>query len=160
MILVMKKNLIALPAAAALFAALLTGCDSSPSTCAPQAMGQIALQSIESPLPLKPGGGSGGGGGRGGSGGSGGSKGGSKSGGGSHGGSKNGGSSGGSSGGGSKPAQPRTPSTGKPDRGYKPTTRPGQPAPTYVRQPDGSWMPFIGGLLVGEALSDPPAGCR
>lgn len=149
----MKKVLTTL-AAGALAAALMTGCsESGPSTCAPQAMGQVALQNIEFPLPEKPGGGggSGGGGGRGGSGGGsyGGSKGGSSS-----SGSKSG-STGGSSGGSSKPA-PRAPAT-KPDRGYRPA--PGQPAPTYVRQPDGMWGPFIGGVLIGDMLSTPPAGC-
>jgi hypothetical protein len=145
----MNKRLIALPAALALAASFtLAGCSDSPSsTCAPQAMGQIQLQSLSAPLPEK-GGGSGGGGGRGGSGGGGGR------GGGSYGGSKGGSSSG--SGGGSKPV-PRAPSSA-PDRGYRPA--PGQPAPTYVRQPDGMWGPFIGGVLIGDMLSDPPAGCN
>lgn len=121
---------------------LLTGCDSQPSTCAP-----LALQSID--FPLSPGGGSGGGGGRG----SGGSSGSGKSGSGSK---PSGGSSGGSYGG-SKPSggTPRAPSA--PDRSYRPPA--GSPAPTYVRQPDGMWAPFIGGVLAGELLSRPPAGC-
>lgn len=163
----MKKPL-SLIAAAALAGSLLVGCsDAEPSTCAPQAMSAIALQSVSQPLPEK-GGGSGGGGGKGGSGGS--SGGGRSS--GSYGGSK-GGSSGGSKsgpGGGTvngKPASPKSPQppssdtripAGKADRGYRPP--PGQPAPTYVRQPDGMWGPFIGGMLIGDMLSNPPAGCN
>lgn len=142
----MKSKLIAAISAAALTGAVLTACGSSAeeSTCAPQAMGSIALQSAEAPLKGGSGGG-GGGGGRGGGGG-GGSRGGSSSGGGSKGGSSIGGGSG----------APRGPS-GKPNSGYRPA--PGKPAPTYVRQPDGMWLPFIAGAVVGDAMSEPPAGC-
>lgn len=133
----------------------MTGCSSSPSTCAPQAEGKIALQSYD--VPLKGGGGGGGGGHSSGggshsSGGSGGrSSGGSKTSGGSYGSSKGGSSSG--SGGGSS----RMPAS-KPTSGYHPA--PGQPHYTYVRQSNGSWLPFLGGVIAGEALSNAPAGCR
>lgn len=156
----MKKTLIA-ASAAVLTSALISSCGSGEaeeSTCGP-----MALQSISQPLPDR-GGGGGGGGGRGGGGGGG--KGGSSS-----GGSKSGG---GGSGGGSKPGSgtstgkpaspksPQPPSAGsrlpqKPNRGYHST--PGQPAPTYVRQSNGMWMPFIGGLIVGDMLATPPEGC-
>lgn len=149
------KILTLIPAAALAGSLLLTGCDSSPSTCGPMASGHIALQSFD--LPLKGGGGGGGGGHGGGSGGGGGrgssgGAGGSKSSGGSYGSSKGGSSS--SSGGGSSP---RMPAAGKPDRGYSPA--PGQPHYTYVRQSNGSWLPFLGGVIAGEALSNAPKGC-
>ncbi|QSM01145.1 hypothetical protein SEA_NANOSMITE_121 [Mycobacterium phage Nanosmite] len=144
----MKKSLIAIPVAALAGSLILVGCSDEGATCAPNAAGAVALKSVE--FPLRPSGG-GGGGGRGGGGG--GSKGGSSSkSGGSYGSSKGGSSSKG--GGSSKPVTPR-----KPTSGYKP--RPGTSAPpTYVRQSDGSWLPFVGGVLVGEALSDAPEGCR
>lgn len=155
----MKKLLTVIPAVA-LAAGLMTACDSEPATCGPQAMGpSVALQSFEIPFPEKPGGGSGGGGsggggGRGGSSGSSGSK---PSGGGS--GSK------GSYG----DTKPRSPSSSSGGSGYKPPAqRPqrtyhppaGQPAPTYVQQPGGGWLPFLGGVVVGDMLNDAPEGCR
>lgn len=165
----MKKTLTTL-SAAALAGALLVGCGSeeaSEITCGPeQPQAMVQLQSISAPMPER-GGGGGGGGGRGGGGGSvGGSRGGSSSGGGSKvgGGSS---SSGGGGGGYSKPAigsKPsagqggvRVPSAGAPSKGYKP--KPGQKNPTYVRQSDGTWLPFIAGVVVGDALSEPPEGC-
>lgn len=157
------KKAFAVLSAAALTGAILTACDAQESTCGPQAMGSIALQSMSQPMPEGGGSGSSGGGGGGGS--RGGSSGGSSSG-GSRGGSSvgGGGKSGGSGGSGSNKSgssgggyTPRAPSSA-PDRGYRPA--PGQPNYTYVRQSDGSWLPFLGGVLMGEALSDPPAGCR
>lgn len=136
-----------LPAVALAGSLMIAGCDSSPSTCAPMAEGKIALQSFD--VPLK-GGGGGGGGGRSGGGGGRSSSGGTRSGGGSYGGSKSGGSS--SSGSSSS----RVPSS-TPDRGYRPA--PGAPHYTYVRQSNGSWLPFLGGVIAGEALDHAPAGC-
>jgi len=147
----MKKSLLLLPAFALTGSLLMTGCDSSPSTCAPQAEGKIALQSYD--VPLKGGGGGGGGGHSSGGGGGGrSSSGGSKSSGGSYGSSKGGSTS--SGGGGSSARMPAS----KPSSGYHPA--PGQPHYTYVRQSNGSWLPFLGGVIAGEALSNPPAGCR
>lgn len=149
------KRFLATLSIAAVIGGGLTACDAPASTCAPQASSySVDLKNIELPLPEKPNGG-GSGGGSGGSGGRGSSSG------GSYGGSKSGGgykpsTGGSSSSGGYKPATPRLPSL--PDRGYRPV--PGRPAPTYVQQPNGMWGPFVGGMLIGDMLNDPPAGCR
>ena len=131
----------------------MTGCSSSPSTCAPTAEGSTSIQLQSFDLPLR-GGGGGGGGGGGHAGGGGGrsSGGGTRSSGGSYGASKGGSSS--SRGGGSSARMPAS----KPSSGYHPA--PGAPHYTYVRQSNGSWLPFLGGVIAGEALSQPPAGCR
>lgn len=153
----MIKKTSTLLAGVGIAGALLVGCGAEEKTCAPQAMGSVALQSFDAPL--KGGGGGGGGGGRGSGGGS---KGGSSS---SGGGSKSSGGGGGSSKPaiGSKPSSDsgvRLPSTSRPDSGYRPA--PGQNNYTYVRQDDGSWLPFMGGILMGEAMNDNqiPSGCR
>lgn len=132
----MKKALIAIPVAALASSVLLVGCGDTTISC--ESMGSVALQSIEYPLPLKPGGG-------GGTGGRGGSSGGSRSG-GSYGQSK------------PKPAAPRP----QP----KPAKPPQSGNTTIINHPPGyrggggsdPMMPFIGGLLVGDALSDGGGG--
>lgn len=154
----MRKLLLALPAVALTGSLLMTGCSSSPSTCAPMSEGPIGVQLQSYDLPLRGGGGGGGGGGHSSGGGghsssSGGrsSGGGTRTSGGSYGASKGGSSS---SSGGSSARMPAS----KPSSGYHPA--PGAPHYTYVRQSNGSWLPFLGGVIAGEALSQPPAGCR